>query len=232
MKLYRYDEHTKEYLGYMEAYLDPLETLNRGHNVYVIPPFFTTVKPEQPKDDSTVIFNGEAWEVIEDNRGLRVYDKKSGKEHVITELGAIPESYSTTKPISLEDLKAKCIVAINVRANEARVKKYTIGEIIGSVETLPELMKELNNFGSFTTINLIQGDEDIQVTKAELEKAIKNLYIRSMLIPKRKKELLKEVNSCRSKAKLQDFTFDFDIEKEVNKFMKLTTEELNKEFSK
>ena len=232
MKIYRYDEHTKEYLGYMEAYLDPLETVQQGHNVYVIPPYFTTVKPEQPKDDSTVIFNGEAWEVIEDNRGLKVYDKKSGKEHVITELGSIPENYSTTKPVLIEDLRAKCIAEIKIKANEARVKKHTICEITGSVETLPELMKELNNFGIFATINLIQGDKDIQVTKAELEKAIKNLYIRSMLIPRRKKELLKEVNSCRSKAKLQEFTFDFDIEKEVNKFMKLTTEELNEEFSK
>ena len=232
MKIYRYDEHTKEYLGYMEAYLDPLETLQQGHDVFVIPPYFTPIKPEQPKDDSTVIFNGEKWEVIEDNRGLKVYDKKSGKEHVITELGAIPESYSKIKPIFIEDLKAKCIADITAKANEERNKKYIIGEITGSVEALPELMKLLGNFGSFTTISITQGDEDIQVTKAELEEVIKNLYIRSMLIPRRKKELLKEVNSCRSKSKLQEFTFDFDIEKEVKKLTKLTIEELNEEFRK
>lgn len=232
MRIYKYDVNTKEYLGYMEAYLDPLETVKQKRDVYVIPPNFTTIKPEQPKDDSTVIFNGKEWVMVEDNRGLKVYDKKSSKELVITELGAIPEGYSLEKPIFLEDLRTDCIGAINKAADEARRKVYVIKGIEGSVEILPELMKHLDEFGSFNVINIVQGNEDVQVTKEELEEAIKNLYIRSMLIPRRKKELLKEVNSCRSKSKLQEFVPNFNIEKEVNKLMKLTVEELNEEFSK
>ena len=232
MKIYKYDVNTKEYLGYMEAYLDPLETVQQGHDVYVIPPNFTVIKPEQPQDGYTVVFDGEKWIPIEDNRGLKVYNKRNGKEFIITELGAVPEGYSLEKPIFLEDLRTDCIRAINKASDEARRKVYVIKGIEGSVETLPELMKALNNFGAFNIINLVQGDEDMQVTKEELEEAIKNLYIRSMLIPKRKKELLKEVNSCRSKNKLQEFVPDFNIDKEVNKLMKLTVEELNGEFSK
>ena len=232
MKIYKYDKDTKEYLGYMEAYLDPLETIQQGKDVYVLPPNFTTIKPERPEGDGTVIFNGEAWTPIEDYRGLKVYDKKNGQEHIMNELGSIPERYSTVKPVFIEDLRAKCIKSINTLADEARRKVYIINKITGSVETLPELMKLLSNFGSFTNINLVQGDEDIQITKERLEEEIKYLYIRSMLIPKRKKELLNEVNSCRSKAKLQEFIPNFDIDKEVNKLMKLTIEELNEEFSK
>ena len=232
MKIYRYHEITKEYLGYMEAYLDPLETIQQGHDVYVIPPFFTTVRPEKPEGDGTVVFDGEKWIPAEDNRGLKIYDKKNGRELIITELGTIPEEYTTTKPIFIEDLRANCIKAINTKADAERRKAYIIKDIVGSVETLPELMKLLNNFGSFNTINIVQGDKDVQVTKEELEEAIKNLYIRSMLIPRRKKELIKEVNSCRSKSKLQEFTPYFDIDKEVKKLMKLTIEELNGEFSK
>lgn len=232
MKIYKYDVNTKEYLGYMEAYLDPLETLQQGHDVYVIPPFFTTIKPEQPQEGYTVVFDGKKWNPIEDNRGLKVYSKKSGKELIITELGAIPEGYVLEKPIFIEDLRAKCIEVLNKEVDEARRTVHIIKGIKGSIEVLPELMKLLDTFGSFATINIVQENEDIQATKEELEEAIKNLYIRSMLIPKRKKELLKEVNSCRNKSKLQEFVPDFNIDKEVNKLMKLTVEELNKEFSK
>ena len=232
MRIYRYHETTKEYLGYMDAYLDPLETLQQKRDVYVIPPFFTIVRPEQPEVGHTVVFDGTKWNTIEDNRGLTVYNKKNGKALVITELGAIPSNYVLEKPIFLEELRTQKIIEVNTGANEARTKEYVVNEIKGSVQTLPELMKELNNFGSFNTINLVQGDEDIQVTKEELEEAIKYFYILSMLIPKRKKELFKEINSCRSKSKLQEFTPDFDIDKEVAKLMKLSTEELNERFSK
>ena len=232
MRIYKYHEITKEYLGYMEAYLDPLETVQQGHDVYVIPPFFTSIKPEKPEGDGTVVFDGEKWNPIEDNRGLKVYNKKDGKELTITELGAIPENYSTTRPVFIEDLRTNCIRIINANADNARREKHVINGIKGSIETLPKLMKLQANFDSFNTINIVQGDEDIQVTKEELEEAVKHLYIRSMLIPKRKKELIKEINSCRSKSKLQEFTPDFDIDKEVEKLMKLTIEELNGEFSK
>ena len=232
MKIYKYDVNTREYLGYMEAYLDPLETVQQGHDVYVIPPNFTVVKPEQPAEGCTAIFNGEEWVIVEDNRGLKVYDKKSGKELLITELGCIPEGYVLEKPVFIEDLRAACINTINKEADEARRQIHVIKGIEGSVQLLPELIKLLGTFGSFTTINIVQRNEDVQVTKAELEEVIKNSYIRSMLIPKRKKELLKEVNSCRSKNKLQEFIPDFNIEKEVNKLMKLTVEELNEEFHK
>ena len=200
MKLYKYDVNTKEYLGYMEAYLDPLETIKQGRDVYVIPPNFTTVKPEQPTDDSTVIFDGTQWITVEDNRGLKFYDKKNGKELVIGELGAIPEGYVLDKPIFLEDLRTNCIKVIDKAADEARRKVHVVNGIEGSAQELAELIKHLDEFGSFNVINIVQGNEDVQVTKEELEEAIKNLYIRSMLIPRRKKELLKEVNSCRSKS--------------------------------
>ena len=232
MKIYKYDVNTKEYLGYMEAYLDPLETIKQKRDVYVIPPNFTIIKPEQPQEGYTVVFDEDKWTTIEDNRGLNVYDKKNGKELTITELGTVPEGFVLEKPVFLEDLRAKCIENINKVVDDERRRVYIIRGIAGSVETLPELMKVLSNFGSFININIVQGDEDVQVTKVELEEAIKNLYIRSMLIPKRKRELLKEVNSCRSKNKLQEFIPDFNIEKEVKKLMKFTVEELNGEFSK
>ena len=232
MKIYKYDKITKEYLGYMEAYTDPLETIKQGKDVYVIPPNFTTIKPNKPEEGKTVIFDKDVWVAIEDNRGLKVYDKKSGDEFIITELGPIPSAYSIQKPVFLKDLRAETIILINNEYNTERLKEFTINGIKGSVQSLPELNKALMNFGLFDTINITQGDEDIQVTKEELEEEIKYFYIRSMLIPKRKKELLKEINSYRSKSKFQEFVPDFNIDKEVNKLMKLSIEEINEEFRK
>ena len=232
MKIYKYDTKTKEYLGYMEAYIDPLESIKQKHNVYVIPPNFTTIKPKQPSEGYTTIFNGTDWEPIEDHRNLIVYNKKSGCTIIIDELGPIPEGYVLEKPVLLDELRTKAIKEVNLKADEARREEHIIQGIKCSVELLPELMEKLNNFGPFNIINIVQGDEDVQVTKEELEEAIKYFYILSMLIPKCKKELFKEINSCRSKSKLQEFTPDFDMDKEVAKLMKLSTEKLNEEFAK
>lgn len=232
MKIYKYDENTKEYLGYMEAYLDPLESIKQKCDVYVIPPNFTTVKPEQPSEGFTAIFNSLNWEPIEDHRNTTVYNKKSGASIVIEELGPIPEGYVLEKPVFIEDLRVTAINKINLESDRARRKEYIKNGIKGSVEVLADLMLKLNNFGPFKVISIVQNEQDIQITKGELEEVIKYLYVRSMLIPQRKKELLKKVNSCRSKNKLKEFTPDFDIDEEVEELMNLSNEELNKEFSK
>jgi hypothetical protein len=151
---------------------------------------------------------------------------------MIDELGPIPEGYVLEKPVLLDELRTKAIKEVNLKADEARREEHIIQGIKCSVDLLPELMEKLNNFGPFNIINIVQGDEDVQVTKEELEEAIKYFYVLSMLIPKRKQELFKEINSCRSKSKLQEFIPDFDIDKEVAKLMKLSTEELNEEFAK
>ena len=82
MKYYLYDEKTKQFIKVQEGYLDPLETKAQGKNVYLVPPFSTTEKPNLTnlKDNEILVFNGSKWQVeqefyvgkVVDCRGERV----------------------------------------------------------------------------------------------------------------------------------------------------------------
>ena len=65
MKYYLYDEKTKQYVKEQEGYLDPLETKAQGKNVYIVPPFSTTEKPDLTslKDNEILVFKGNKWQV-------------------------------------------------------------------------------------------------------------------------------------------------------------------------
>ena len=65
MKFYLYDEKTKQFLKEQEGYLDPLETKAQGKNVYIVPPFSTTEKPNLTslKDNEILVFKGDKWQV-------------------------------------------------------------------------------------------------------------------------------------------------------------------------
>ena len=65
MKYYLYDEKTKRFIKEQEGYLDPLETKAQGKNVYLVPPFSTTEKPNLTslKDNEILVFNGSKWQV-------------------------------------------------------------------------------------------------------------------------------------------------------------------------
>ena len=65
MKYYLYDEKTKQFIKEQEGFLDPLETKAQGKNVYIVPPFSTTEKPDLTslKDNEILVFNGNKWQV-------------------------------------------------------------------------------------------------------------------------------------------------------------------------
>ena len=65
MKYYLYDEKTKQFIKEQEGYLDPLETKAQGKNVYIVPPFSTTEKPNLTslKDNEILVFKGGKWQV-------------------------------------------------------------------------------------------------------------------------------------------------------------------------
>ena len=65
MKYYLYDEKTKQFIKEQEGYLDPLETKAQGKNVYLVPPFSTTEKPNLTslKDNEILVFKGGKWTV-------------------------------------------------------------------------------------------------------------------------------------------------------------------------
>lgn len=100
MNTYHYDEHTKEYLRTEKAFLDPLETKRQGKDVYLLPAGATFIEPI-PKDGYAAVWNGEAWEHIEDNRGKEYWldtDEYGTPARVMDTLGALPEGAVFTEP--------------------------------------------------------------------------------------------------------------------------------------
>ena len=69
MKLYLYDEITKEYIEAIEAYLDPEETKNQGKEVYMYPANSTDIEPPTTVENQVCIFEVDSWVVKVDFRG-------------------------------------------------------------------------------------------------------------------------------------------------------------------
>ena len=65
MKYYLYDEKTKQFIKEQEGYLDPLESKYQGKNIYIVPPFSTTEKPDLTslKDNEILVFKGDKWQI-------------------------------------------------------------------------------------------------------------------------------------------------------------------------
>lgn len=124
MNVYKFNPVTKEYAGEETAFLDPLETKAQNPElwehepeepepqidlealeregliprpVYLIPANATTTEPPEAKGGFARLWNGEAWEYVEDHRGVTVW-KSYDESMVIVELGAIPDGWSETRP--------------------------------------------------------------------------------------------------------------------------------------
>ncbi len=108
MKEYIFDRTTGEFIREQEACIDPLESRKLERDVWMISANGTTTPPPEQKDGYAVIWNGSAWEQIEDHRGAIVW-KSYEKSMEIKELGAIPEGWSAEqpeKPVTADDYDA------------------------------------------------------------------------------------------------------------------------------
>lgn len=125
MNVYKYNEDTKEYIGIEAAQLDPLETKKAGKNIYLLPANATFTVPPAEKEGFAVVWNGEAWEQVEDNRGVQYWlpeDTYGTPAREMKELGALPEGATTTPPEqSLEELKTAKIASMKAERDQKEV---------------------------------------------------------------------------------------------------------------
>ena len=92
MKLYLYDEITKEYVEEVEAYIDPEETIVQGVPIYLHPPFSTDIKPPTLGKNQTCLFEEENWVIKSDYRGQKQCDEKFNISTVET-IGDLEQGY-------------------------------------------------------------------------------------------------------------------------------------------
>ncbi len=69
MKVYNYDEITKEYLYSEDAYLDPLASKQAGKDIYFVPVNATTIVPPEAPSGFIQVYENNSWVLIRDYRG-------------------------------------------------------------------------------------------------------------------------------------------------------------------
>lgn len=142
MQTYKFDPETKAYLYSEDAFLDPLETEAAGKPVYLLPANSTFTAPLAPKDGYAVVWNGNAWEHIEDHRqkldksGVTV--EGSGTPYwmpgdtwltparYMTELGKLPEGAMLEKPAKPAEVVAQEELQAAKAERAATVAKNTV----------------------------------------------------------------------------------------------------------
>ena len=115
MKFYLYDEKTKQFIKEQEGYLDPLETKAQGKNVYIVPPFSTTEKPNLTslKDNEILVFKGDKWTVEQEFYVGKIVDCQ----------GERVSKYATDNDLTFE----KCDNGFKIV--EKQIKEKTIEEL-------------------------------------------------------------------------------------------------------
>lgn len=124
-KAYLFDETTKEYKSEVNAQLDPLESAKAGKDIYLLPANATWDKPAV-KNGCVAVWNGETWDVAEDNRGKEYWlseDKYGAPAREMKELGPLPEGAMLTAPErTLEEVKAAKIAELKVERDSKEVE--------------------------------------------------------------------------------------------------------------
>lgn len=112
MKYYLYDEKTKQFIKEQEGYLDPLETKAQGKNVYLVPPFSTTEKPNLTslKDNEILVFNGNKWQVEQEFYVGKIVDCQGQRvSKYVTDNGLTFEKYDGGFKIVEKQVKEKTL---------------------------------------------------------------------------------------------------------------------------
>jgi len=68
MQIYVFDAESREFLRSEEAFPDPLESRAQGREVWLLPAHACFTPPPAPKAGHAALWNGAAWEQVEDHR--------------------------------------------------------------------------------------------------------------------------------------------------------------------
>ncbi|MGM8398782.1 tail fiber assembly protein [Enterobacter hormaechei] len=81
--IYNLRADTSEFIGAGDAYI-PAHT--------GLPALCTDITPPEIPENMAAVFDGKVWSLVEDHRGKTVYDKLTGAEIHINQLGSLPEN--------------------------------------------------------------------------------------------------------------------------------------------
>lgn len=132
MNIYAYDPQTGEFIGLMQAKLDPEETRIQGTNVYAHPAHTTEVSPPAPEEGKKPVWDGADWIMVEDHRGETWFDGNRD-EVEIKSLGDPTVSDLTSTPLAFTLEEAKNDAKLKIRdwkiINQDSPFAYTVNAV-------------------------------------------------------------------------------------------------------
>ncbi len=91
--VYAFDPVTKIYIGEQDSYPDPMSETD-----YLLPADTAIIAPPAPAANTVYVWNGTAWDSIEDHRGTVIYSTADLKSETLKEVGPVPEGYTALDP--------------------------------------------------------------------------------------------------------------------------------------
>lgn len=187
-KAYLFDEKTKEYKSEVNAQLDPLESARGGKDIYLLPANATRDKPT-PKDGCVAVWNGEYWNMVEDNRKKEYWlpeDKYGAPAREMKELGLLPEGATLTAPErTLDEVKADKVQRLKAERDNKEVEPITYNgnsyDYDGKArERINAAIIALDVQGADASIDWTTADnQDVRVTANDLRMVIAMVAKRS-----------------------------------------------------
>lgn len=123
MQCYNYSAQSGEYLYSSECQLDPLESKKQGKEVGLLPANATFTPPPADEDGKVAVWNGTAWGLKEDNRGVKYWllgDDWRTEPREVKDLGPLPEGAMLDRPEKpFSQLKIEKLNEINAAYQQA-----------------------------------------------------------------------------------------------------------------
>lgn len=180
MKIYIFDEETKEYLYSEEADLDPAATERLGQPVPLVPANGTLVDvPSKAKANHTWVFKKGNWVQVPDYRGTLVISADDYVVETVDYLGAIKENYAPVTQEQLDILEkdplyytwTKKGLKLNTNYEKdlaAKSKELRKDEILDELEQLD--LKSIRAIRANDTEYLKRYEEQAEALRQELKK--------------------------------------------------------------
>lgn len=218
MNVYKYDEETKEYIGTKPALLDPLETEQQGKDVYLLPANATFIPPTELPDGYVNVWNGSAWEQVEDNRKQEYWlpeDKYGAPAREMKELGALPKGAKLAAPErTLDEVKTDKVQNLKAERDAREVEPISYN---GNSYDYDEKARDrinaaiiaLESAGSSATLTWTTADnQDVKVTASDLRGVIAQVALRSDKLHTAYRKAKAKVEAATSKEEVDAITLE------------------------
>ena len=146
MKIYNYDDKTKEFLSISEAEYDPAELAINHKKVYLLPANSTKMKPPKTGDYEVAVWNDTNWKIEPDYRNTYIINEFL-EIQFIQEIGTIPEGYFPITPEQAEQVKSDPLYYIVEDKQLVKNPDYDEQKLAQAKEDkLKEILIKANNF--------------------------------------------------------------------------------------